>query len=192
MGIPAGVVLVVEGGCRGKSTLLSAVERGVYDHVPGDVRERVVTDRRAVKIRAEDGRSVEGAEIGPFISNLPFGRETGSFSTQDASGSASQAANVSAKGRSTILFGAHAIDLSHVEGIADISQTRAIGAAILYLREKYLDGKKTLAEALALVERDLDEEGLDIRSPSRRGDYAMPRVLEVAAALNRLRTLRCG
>lgn len=324
MGIPAGVVLVVGGGYHGKSTLLTAVEKGVYNHIPGDGRELVVTDMGAVKIRAEDGRSVENVDISPFISNLPFGKDTSSFSTQDASGSTSQAANilealeagarvllidedtsatnfmirdgrmqrlvakgkepitpfidkvgqlrrdlgvstllvmggsgdyfdvadtviameeylprdvtaearhiardraaareseggdrfgsvkarrplprsidpsrgkraasVSAKGLSTILFGAHAIDLSHVEGIADISQTRAIGDALLYLRENCLDGKRTLAEALAVLERDLDKKGMDILSPYRRGDYALPRMLEVAAALNRLRTLRC-
>ena len=84
-----------------------------------------------------------------------------------------------------------AIDLSCVGGIADISQTRAIGDALVYLRERYLDGKRTLAEALALLKRDLDEKGMDILSPYRRGDYALPRMFEVAAALNRLRTLRC-
>lgn len=324
MGIPAGVVLVVGGGYHGKSTLLAAVEKGIYNHIPGDGRELVVTDTGAVKIRAEDGRGIENVDISPFISNLPFGKDTSSFSTQDASGSTSQAANilealetgarvllidedtsatnfmirdgrmqrlvakkkepitpfidkvgqlgrdlgvstllvmggsgdyfdvadtviameeylprdvtaeakqiardraaarereggdrfgpvkarrplprsvdpsrgkraasVSAKGPATILFGAHAIDLSCVGGIADISQTRAIGDALVYLRERYLDGKRTLAEALALLKRDLDEKGMDILSPYRRGDYALPRMFEVAAALNRLRTLRC-
>lgn len=325
MGIPAGVALVVGGGYHGKSTLLNAVEKGVYDHIPGDGRELVVTDARAVKIRAEDGRSVAGVDISPFISNLPFGKDTSSFSTRDASGSTSQAANImeaieagarvllidedtsatnfmirdgrmqrlvakgkepitpfidkvgqlrrdlgvstllvmggsgdyfdaadtvimmdeyipvdvtarareiarahgigrareggerfgevrarrplpasidpsrggrgpriAARGLSAILFGEHAIDLSRVEQIVDAAQARAIGDAILYARERYLDGRATLAEALARVERDLAEKGMDVLSPHRRGDYAMPRMLEVAAALNRLRTLECA
>ncbi|EDO39634.1 predicted protein [Nematostella vectensis] len=94
MGIPKGVSLIVGGGFHGKSTLLNAIEMGVYDHVPGDGREFVVTDSKALKIRAEDGRSIEKVDIRPFINNLPFGRDTSVFSTQDASGSTSQAGNI--------------------------------------------------------------------------------------------------
>ncbi len=94
MGVPAGVTLVVGGGYHGKSTLLSAISLGVYDHVPGDGRELVVTDPDAVSIRAEDGRRVEGLDISPFIRELPGGRCTRAFSTDDASGSTSQAANI--------------------------------------------------------------------------------------------------
>ncbi|MDD5555775.1 MAG: ABC-ATPase domain-containing protein [bacterium] len=325
MGVPEGVTLVVGGGYHGKSTLLNAVEKGVYDHLPGDGRELVVTDPLAVKIRAEDGRFVEKVDISPFITNLPFGRDTRSFSTADASGSTSQAANimealeagarlllidedtsatnfmirdarmqrlvskdrepitpfidkvrqlhrdlgvstilvmggagdyfevadtvimmdeylpkdvtaearriaaeggtgrafeggerfgavrprrplpesldasrgrreasVAAKGLHAIAFGRSTIDLSFVEQLVDISQTRAVGDIILHAARRCLDGSRTLAEALALVERDLREKGMDILSPYRRGDYAMPRMLEVAAAINRLRTLRCA
>ena len=94
MGIPEGVTLIVGGGYHGKSTLLNALERGVYDHIEGDGRELVITRDNAVKIRAEDGRGVEGVDISPFINNLPNGQDTGCFSTQNASGSTSQAANI--------------------------------------------------------------------------------------------------
>ncbi|MCD6248140.1 MAG: ABC-ATPase domain-containing protein [Hadesarchaea archaeon] len=94
MGIPEGVTLIVGGGYHGKSTLLNAIAMGIYDHVPGDGREFVVTVGDAVKIRAEDGRYVEGVDISSFISNLPNGRDTSHFSTENASGSTSQAANI--------------------------------------------------------------------------------------------------
>ena len=94
MGIPEGVTLVAGGGFHGKSTLLSALSLGVYDHVPGDGRELVVARADAVKIRAEDGRSVAGVDISGMIGELPGGRPTTSFSTKNASGSTSQAANI--------------------------------------------------------------------------------------------------
>ena len=94
MGIPEGVTLVAGGGFHGKSTLLSALSLGVYDHVPGDGRELVVARADAVKIRAEDGRSVAGVDISGMIGELPGGRPTTSFSTTNASGSTSQAANI--------------------------------------------------------------------------------------------------
>lgn len=94
MALRAGVTLIVGGGYHGKSTLLKALERGVYNHIPGDGREYVLTDVSAVKIRAEDGRSVEKVCITPFISNLPFDKQTDRFSTDDASGSTSQAASI--------------------------------------------------------------------------------------------------
>ena len=94
LGIPAGVTLIVGGGFHGKSTLLHALERGVYPHIPGDGRELVATEPTAVKIRAEDGRAVNRVDIRPFIDNLPFGRDTRAFTTSNASGSTSQAANI--------------------------------------------------------------------------------------------------
>ncbi|SHM63863.1 Predicted ATPase of the ABC class [Caldanaerovirga acetigignens] len=94
MGIPEGVTLIVGGGYHGKTTLLSALQRGVYNHIPGDGREFVVTVKDAVKIRAEDGRRVEKVDISPFIANLPDGQDTRKFSTENASGSTSQAANI--------------------------------------------------------------------------------------------------
>ena len=94
MGVPEGVTLIAGGGFHGKSTLLSALSWGVYDHAPGDGRELVVTRADAVKIRAEDGRSVAGVDISAMIGELPGGRSTEAFSTSNASGSTSQAANI--------------------------------------------------------------------------------------------------
>ncbi|MFS0752300.1 ABC-ATPase domain-containing protein [Oceanobacillus sp. 1P07AA] len=102
-----GVTLITGGGYHGKSTLLQAMERGVYRHTAGDGREFVLTDPTAVKIRAEDGRKISAVDISPFISNLPHGKDTNNFSTEDASGSTSQAANVMEAievGASTLLF----------------------------------------------------------------------------------------
>lgn len=323
MGIPRGVTLIVGGGYHGKSTLLAAIERGVYNHVPGDGRERVVTPAAAVKIRAEDGRRIVGVDISPFISNLPFGTDTRCFSTDNASGSTSQAANIiealeagarvllidedtaatnfmirdhrmqeliakekepitpfidkiqqlyndhgvstilvmggsgdyfdvadtviamddyrpwdataraweiarryaaerkpeggecfgtirqriplpdsldpskgrrevslKARGLKTILFGREEIDLSMVEQLVDDSQVRAIAQALYYARERYMDGRRSLSEILDFVMADMDEKGLDVLDPRRAGDYARFRRFELAAALNRLRTLQ--
>jgi predicted ABC-class ATPase len=323
MGIPRGVTLIVGGGYHGKSTLLAAIERGVYNHIPGDGREFVVTDAAAVKVRAEDGRRIAGVDISPFIANLPFGIDTRSFTTDNASGSTSQAANIiealeagarvllvdedtaatnfmirdhrmqeliakehepitpfidkvrllyqdygvstilvmggsgdyfdvadtviamenyrpwdaterakeiarkyaaerrpeggerfgsitpriplpdsldpskgrrevslKARGLKTILFGREEIDLSAVEQLVDDSQVRAIAQALYYAREKYMDGRRTMKEILDAVMRDIDEQGLDVLDPRRMGDYARFRRFELAAALNRLRTLR--
>ncbi len=323
MGIPRGVTLIVGGGYHGKSTLLAAIERGVYNHIQGDGRERVVTHPAAVKVRAEDGRRIAGVDISPFITNLPFGMDTHSFTTDNASGSTSQAANIiealeagarvllvdedtaatnfmirdhrmqeliakehepitpfidkvrllyrdygvstilvmggsgdyfdvadtviamenyrpwdaterareiarkyaaerrpeggdsfgtitpriplpdsldpskgrrevslKAKGLKTILFGREEIDLSAVEQLVDDSQVRAIAQALYYAREKYMDGRRTVKEILDAVMRDIDEQGLDVLDPRRMGDYARFRAFELAAALNRLRTLR--
>ena len=94
MGIKKGITLIVGGGYHGKSTLLKALELGVYNHIAGDGREYVITDDSAMKIRAEDGRSIKRVDISMFINGLPNGKDTNSFCTEDASGSTSQAANV--------------------------------------------------------------------------------------------------
>ena len=321
MGIPKGVTLIVGGGYHGKSTLLRALEVGVYNHLPGDGRELVVTDPYTVKIRAEDGRRIEKVDISPFISNLPFGQDTQAFSTDDASGSTSQAANIiealevgarlllidedtsatnfmirdqrmqelvskdkepitpfidkvrqlyqdlgvstilaiggsgdyfdvadhvicmveyrphdlsqqaraiaekyragrspeggdsfggiteriplarsfdpskgrrevkiSSKGLQSIVFGTHTIDLGAVEQLVDISQTRAIGDAIYYAT-RYMDGKRTVGEIVKHVLNGTVEKGLDVLGLRLAGDYAAFRGLELAAAINRLRTL---
>lgn len=323
LGIPRGITLIVGGGYHGKSTLLRAIALGVYNHIPGDGRELVVTDSAAVKIRAEDGRSVAGVNISPFINLLPQGRSTADFSTTNASGSTSQAANIiealeaganvllvdedtSATnftirdrrmqqlirkekepitpfidkvrqlyleyGVSTILvmggsgdyfevadiaialedfqprdvtaevkaiareyrsdrlaeggdafgeitariplpesidpsqgkravkvkvrdedevaFGSEEIDLAAVEQIVDTGQVRAIAAAIVYAKEQYADRQRTLAQILDAVLGDLDTRGFDILSPWPQGDLAAFRRFELAAALNRLRSLR--
>eukprot|EP01084_Bolivina_argentea_P194754 334217_1 len=94
MGIPKGITVIAGGGFHGKSTLLHALEVGIYDHVPEDGRELVVSEPTSCKIRAEDGRFISSVNISCFIDNLPFGRSTTCFSTDDASGSTSQAANI--------------------------------------------------------------------------------------------------
>lgn len=94
MGIKKGITLIVGGGYHGKSTLLKALELGVYNHIKGDGREYVITDNSAVKLRAEDGRSIKNTDISMFINHLPNRKDTVAFRTEDASGSTSQAANV--------------------------------------------------------------------------------------------------
>jgi predicted ABC-class ATPase len=323
MSIPAGVTLVVGGGFHGKSTLLKAIELSVYNHIPDDGRELVVTHPAAVKIRAEDGRSIAGVDISPFINQLPQGRSTRQFATPNASGSTSQAANImealeaGAKlllvdedtaatnfmirdrrmqqliakdkepitpfidkvrqlyaeyGVSTILviggsgdyfdvadtviamenyqphdvtenakaiafatrteripeggkqfgqitsriplpesidpsrgqrevklkvrdvdevlFGTEEIDLSAVEQIVEAGQLRAIASAIVYAKEHYMDGRCTLPEILDRVIADIESEGLDTLSNLPEGDLVLFRRFELAAALNRLRTLK--
>lgn len=94
MGIPEGITLIVGGGYHGKSTLLNALELGVYNHIEGDGREFVITDNTALKVRAEDGRAITKTDISLFINNLPNGKDTKKFYTENASGSTSQAANI--------------------------------------------------------------------------------------------------
>lgn len=94
MGVRKGITLIVGGGYHGKSTLLQTLEKAVYPHIAGDGREYVMTDDSAMKIRSEDGRAIREKDISMFIRNLPNGRDTAKFSTMDASGSTSQAANV--------------------------------------------------------------------------------------------------
>jgi predicted ABC-class ATPase len=321
LGIPKGVTLIVGGGFHGKSTLLEALEVGVYNHRPGDGRELVVTDPSAVKIRAEDGRYVAGVDISSFIADLPGGRDTKFFSTLDASGSTSQATNivealevgcrlllvdedtsatnfmirdhrmqeliakekepitpfidkvrqlwedkgistvlvmggsgdyfevadtviamenyrprdvtteargiaqkyrterrgeggssfgdirqrlpqgesldpsrgkkstsVKSRGVKTVLFGTDEIDVSEVAQIVHPGQLRAIGEALVRMRN-LADGRRTLAQILDEVEKETAENGLDILVPWVVGDLCAFRRFELAAALNRLRTL---
>lgn len=323
MALPAGVTLIVGGGFHGKSTLLNALEKGVYPHIPGDGREMVVSHPATVKVRAEDGRAVEKVDISPFIAKLPLGKDTTQFSSDNASGSTSQAANImealevgarvllidedtsatnfmirdqrmqqlvckdkepitpfidkvqqlyrdfgvstilvmggasdyfeaagrvilmdayrpqdvtrqvaeivknfpsqrkpeggeefgkipsrcplpvsfdpqrgkrevkiDARGLKTILFGRTAIDLSLVAQVVDESQTKAIGDLIHYCATRYFQGEISLVDGLKKAMADLQEKGLDILSPHKQGDYARPRIFEVAAAINRMRTLQ--
>ena len=94
MGIPKGITLIVGGGYHGKSTLLTALELGVYNHIAGDGREYVITDESALKMRSEDGRFIKDVDISMFINDLPNKKDTRCFSTEDASGSTSQAAGI--------------------------------------------------------------------------------------------------
>ena len=323
MGVPRGVTLIAGGGFHGKSTLLRALERGVYNHIPGDGREWAITIQEAVKIRAEDGRYIEKVDISPFIRNLPFGKDTAAFSTENASGSTSQAANImealeigaklllidedtsatnfmirdarmqalvakakepitpfvdkvrqlyheygvstvlvmggsgdyfdqadtilmldeyrpvhvtkpakaiveafptkrmseggeafgklphrrplpesfdpsrgsrdvkiDAKGLKSILFGTTSIDLSALEQLVDLSQTRAVGEAIYYYATHYAARGFSLKEGLQRLMEDLEKGGLDILSPFKVGNLARPRVFEIAFAINRMRSLK--
>ncbi len=323
MGIPEGVTLIVGGGYHGKSTLLRGIELGIYNRIPGDGRELVISDAATVKIRAEDGRSIAGVNISPFINHLPQGRSTTNFSTINASGSTSQAANIiealeagakvllidedtsatnftirdrrmqalitkekepitpfidkvrqlySEYGVSTILvmggsgdyfdvadkiiamdnflpfdvtakakaiateyvtarnpeggvnfgkitpriplpdsinpsrgkkeiklnvrdvdeivFGTEDIDLSAVEQIVDVGQLKAIAQAIVYAKKNYLDRQQTLPEILDQVIDDISQQSLDVITHFTQGELAVFRRFELAAALNRLRTLK--
>ena len=320
MGIPKGITLIVGGGYHGKSTLLNALEVGIYDHIPGDGRERCVSNAQAVKIRAPSGRRVVKTDISPFIQNLPFQKDTTSFCTDNASGSTSQAANIieaievgaevllmdedtcaanfmirdrkmkrliakeeepitpfidrvkqlySKLGISTVLvlggvgeyfcvadrviqmadyrpldrtsaahkiaarcpenpeagakihpfhireripipegidpfnahgkfaihareiqrlnFGKQVLDLTDLEQLMELSQTKALGFAIEYAR-KYMDTARSLEQVVHLVIKDVDEKGLDVLSDRISGHFAGFRKMELAFILNRLST----
>jgi predicted ABC-class ATPase len=322
MGVPRGITLIVGGGYHGKSTLLRAIEYGIYDHVEGDGRELAVTDPDAVKIRAEDGRSIASVDISNFIVDLPRGEDTTHFSTTNASGSTSQAASIvealetgascllidedtsatnfmirdarmqaliaeadepitpfidrarqlyDELGVSTVLvvggagdyfdvadtvigmhryvpadhtaeardvaarfrteraregghwtpirtrvpdpksinaqkaknpvsikvqnptrviFGREELDLSALEQIVEEAQVRAIAQAMVFGAARWLDGRRTLREALSAVMDDIAASGLDVIDQRQSGDYAHFRIHELAAAVGRLRTLR--
>jgi predicted ABC-class ATPase len=146
MGIPTGITLIVGGGYHGKSTLLDALQRGVYPHVPGDGREYVVTHPGAVKIRAEDGRSVRRVDISPFISNLPRGRSSEGFDTDDASGSTSQAANIV----EAVEVGAHALLLDEDTSATNFMVRDARMQALVHKRHEpitpFLDRVRELSQ----------------------------------------------
>lgn len=319
LGIPRGVTLIVGGGYHGKSTLLNALEAGIYNHIPGDGREKCVSLPMTTKIRAYSGRYIEKTDISPFIKNLPFQKDTTAFSTENASGSTSQAANIieavevgtevllmdedtcatnfmirdskmqqlvnkddepitafidrvkqlyNQNEISTILvlggvgdyfdvsnqviqlknyvpldvteeahhisnqaatqremedpagsfrvrdripipetidpqnqyrkfsvfakevhrlnFGRQILDLTDLEQLSELSQTKALGYALLYAK-KYMDKKTTLREVVQRVVKDVEEHGLDILSDRISGHFAGFRGLELAFALNRLR-----
>ncbi|RAJ55719.1 putative ABC-class ATPase [Streptomyces sp. Amel2xB2] len=321
MGLREGVSLIVGGGFHGKSTLLRALETGIWDHVPGDGRERVVSRPETVKLRAEDGRRVERVDVHAFVGHLPDGSDTTDFSTGNASGSTSQAASlceaveagarvllidedtaatnlmirdarmqslvakerepltplvdsvrslhrdhgvstvlvmggsgdylevadrvlmmdayrtsdvterarevaavptgrhaeaesfpavvhrrpqpaslepesggrrrVRSRGEDALTFGEHEVDLRSVEQIADARQVAGIGLALeLMVRSGHVDGDRTLAEALDLLDAELAAGGAEALLAVRDEDFAVPRRFETAAALNRLRGLR--
>ena len=321
MGIGRGVSLIVGGGYHGKSTLLRALTLGVYEHVAGDGREWVVSDARSVTIRAEDGRRVAGVDIAGFIDNLPGGRDTRHFNSDDASGSTSQAAavmeaveagarvlfidedtaatnfmirdgrmqqliaksqepitpfidrvrqlydehgvstvivvggcgdyfevadrviamrdylphdvseqakriaeapgsrqvetvgplaapqarlvaarsvsgrgergylKVAARDTRRLQFGEHEIDLAALDQLVTSSQLKAIGRALGWLSQ-HIDDKTSVAMLLDLAEQALAERGLDAFDGRKMGDSAAFRRFELAAALNRLRSLQ--
>lgn len=324
MGIPEGVTLVVGGGYHGKSTVLAAVAEGVYDHIPGDGRERCVTVVDAISVKAAPGRAVTATDIGGFIRRLPDGRDSARFTTSNASGSTSQAASVAEAieagarlllmdedssatnflvrdarmqrlvppeeepitvfldrvrqlcrdlGVSTILvlggsgdyfdaadhilqlvtyrgrdvtdtakriaariptgrtsealsglpapvsraplpegidptnqyghhsvrapsaqrlvFGDEEIDLTDVSQLAEPAQTLAIGLAVERIAGEF-DGQRSLRETIDHVVAEIEEHGLDVLDPNQRGGLAGFRGLELAATVNRLRSLHIG
>jgi len=322
LGIPRGITLIVGGGYHGKSTLLRAIENGIYDHIEGDGRELAVTAPGAVKIRAEDGRSVAGVDISNFITDLPRGEDTAHFSTANASGSTSQAAAIAEslevgatcllidedtsatnfmirdarmqsliadqdepitpfidrarqmyqdlgvstvlvvggagdyfdvadtvigmrrylpadltreakdiadrfatmrsheggpwtrlrervpdpssidaqKGRkpvsikvqtpTRVLFGSEELELSALEQIVEEAQVRAVAQALIFAAKHWLDGRRTVREALSGLMDEIRAAGLEVIDPRQPGDYAEFRIFELAAALGRLRALR--
>jgi predicted ABC-class ATPase len=322
MGIPKGITLITGGGFHGKSTLLKALEVGIYNHIPGDGRERCVSNSQSVKIRAYSGRLVEKTDISPFIKNLPYQNDTTSFCTENASGSTSQAASiieaievgaelllmdedtcatnfmirdskmqqlvnkedepittfidkaqqlysemnistvivlggvgdyfdisdlviqmkkyqptdVTSKSREIVKmfpgkrknedagstftireripisesidpyndygkfaiyakethrlnFGNQVIDLSDLEQLIELSQTKALGFAIEYAK-KIMNEEMTLREVVYQIIQDIDEHGIDVISDKISGHFACFRSLELAFALNRLRGLK--
>ncbi|MEE9282235.1 MAG: ABC-ATPase domain-containing protein [Myxococcota bacterium] len=324
LGIPGGVTLIVGGGYHGKSTLLQALALGVYDHIPGDGREACVTCADAVTIRAEDGRAVRGVDLSPFIRDLPLGRGTRDFDSDDASGSTSQAAAIvealeagasallidedtaatnfmirdarmrrlvprdkepitpyldrvrqlwDERGVSSVLvvggagdyidvadrviqmdqyqpldateraatvarelplgeaaarqpgplgqaapripeprsldpsrgrraervrsvktraieFGREEIDVALLYQLVDPAQCRAIGDALLLLSRELCDGSTSVPELLDAIDHLIEQGGLEEVAEPGFGDRARPRRYEIAAALNRLRSLR--
>lgn len=322
LGIPRGITLIVGGGYHGKSTLLRAVEKGIYDHIEGDGRELAVTDLGAVKIRAEDGRSVAGVDISNFITDLPRREDTANFSTANASGSTSQAAAITEalevgatcllidedtsatnfmirdarmqsliadkdepitpfidrarqmyeelgvstvlvvggagdyfdvadtvigmrqylpadltreakevaarlrtarlaeggpwtrlrgrvpdpasidarKGRkpvsikvqtpTRVVFGSEELDLGALEQIVEEAQVRAVAQALVHAAASWIDGKRTIREALNALMEQVQTAGLGVIDPREPGDYAEFRIYELAAAMGRLRSLR--
>ena len=94
MGIPKGITVITGGAVHGKSTLLQALTRAVYPHIPGDGREGIVIDESALRVGVEDGRSVRGTDLSQFVRDLPGGVSTKNFNTLSASGSTSEAANL--------------------------------------------------------------------------------------------------
>jgi predicted ABC-class ATPase len=321
MGIPRGISLIVGGGYQGKSTLLRAIEYGIYDHIAGDGRELSVTVPEAMKIRAEDGRSVASVDISNFINDLPRGEDTTQFSTTNASGSTSQAAAIAEaievgatcllidedtsatnfmirdsrmqalihnrdepitpfidrarqlydelsistvivvggagdyfdiadtvigmrayrpndmtvearriadtqttdraheggawtpirarvpdpasidarKGKkpasikvqtpTRVLFGTEELDLGSLEQLVEGAQVRAIAQALVSASGRWIDGRRTIHEALAGLMEEISENGLATIDVRRPGDLAAFRIHELAAALSRLRTL---
>ena len=196
MGIKKGITLIVGGGYHGKSTLLKALELGVYNHIAGDGREYVITDDTAMKIRAEDGRSIKKVDISMFINDLPNGKDTSAFRTEDASGSTSQAANVveaMEAGAETFLIDEERLcsrlhGLHHIGSLGGASTRilRAKGTRILSVR-KIVDehGNIHLFDASSVLRADLHRRiiGNDILP-------AVPGDMVVHAKFQRLK--QCG
>ena len=321
--IPAGVTVIAGGGYHGKSTLLNAIARGIYPHIPGDGRELVATVPEAMAVRAADGRAVTGVDLRPFISHLP-GRDAdpAQFTTANASGSTSQAASIMeslelwgqpaqaallldedtcatnllirdqrmralvsserepitplvdriralhrergistlivmggsgdyldvadqvlimdsyrlvdataqarqvcasqprvdtslpdfplpaqrlpqrpeakrrgpsrtrALGTQRLVLDRHEVDVADVSGLVDEGQALAVAWALRALLEHHFDGRTSLPQALAQVAKRLDDVGLDALGEAHPAFLVRPRLVDVGAAVNRLRSLQ--
>ena len=321
--IPAGVTVIAGGGYHGKSTLLNAIARGIYPHIPGDGRELVATVPAAMAVRAADGRAVTGVDLRPFISHLP-GRDAdpAQFTTANASGSTSQAASIMeslelwgqpaqaallldedtcatnllirdqrmralvsserepitplvdriralhrergistlivmggsgdyldvadqvlimdsyrlvdataqarqvcdsqprvdtslpdfplpaqrlpqrpeakrrgpsrtrALGTQRLVLDRHEVDVADVSGLVDEGQALAVAWALRALLERHFDGRTSLSQALAQVAKRLDDVGLDALGEAHPAFLVRPRLVDVGAAVNRLRSLQ--
>ena len=298
MGIPKGITLIVGGGYHGKSTLLTALELGVYNHIAGDGREFVITDETALKLRSEDGRFIKDVDISMFINDLPNGKDTHHFSTEDASGSTSQAAGIvegmeagsrlflldedtsatnfmvrdafmqkvvspdkepitpflsrarvditkkakalckefpiseekplpfalphshrimekdkngatkrrdyrsgavrkneperlklKTMGTDGFAIGKQTVDLRYLEQLIDSEQTACLGMLLKYAVEHLVDGKRTIAEVVVQLQKELETSGMRFLAENGivSGGYAMPRVQEMYSCFNRYR-----
>ena len=142
----------------------------------------LTSEAQSIADRYKAERKPEGGEsFGVITSRIPQAR---SFDPRKGK----RMVKISAKGLKSILFGRHHIDLSGVEQLVDPSQTKAIGEAILFAM-KHMDGRRSLKDLMDLVSAEIDQKGLDVLSPKPAGDLAQFRGLELAAAINRLRTL---
>ena len=176
---------------RGVSTVLVIGGSGDYfdvadtviamrDYLPRDVTAQA----KAIAQRHRAERVSEGGErFGAIAPRMPI-----PTSLDPSKGR--REVNVKARGLRTVLFGTETIDLGQVEQLVDSSQTRALAAALLYARQRYMYGKTTLAEILDRVMADIEDKGLDVLDPRLVGNLARFRRFELAAALNRLRTLK--
>jgi len=174
----------------GVSTILVVGGSGDYFDVADTVIRMVeyepqdaTTEAKAIAEKYKAERKQEGgAHFGEISERIPLAH---SFDPSKGK----REVKISSKGLQSIAFGTHTIDLSAVEQLVDPSQIRAIGEAIFYATQRYMDGTRTLREIVDSVMGDMEREGLDVLNPRLVGDYALPRKLELAAAINRLRTL---
>ena len=215
MGIRRGITLIVGGGYHGKSTLLKALQEGVYDHIAGDGRELVATDETAMKLRAEDSRVVHAAseagetsassssdqdapasrplELGGRLERRSTGRpgRRGRARGGDGAGTARhEHLKVRGRGRDGFSVGSYDADLRLVEQLVDAEQSAALAQMVrVVLEHGLLDGMRALRDVVDEAFRVLDEQGWEALSPY--GDaacgLARPRPCELFAALNRLR-----
>jgi predicted ABC-class ATPase len=96
---------------------------------------------------------------------------------------------IDARGPYRILYGTLEIDLDGLSQLVDTAQTRAVGSIIHRYATEYAPRGDGLIEGLTQVINKVEEDGLDVLVPSKRGDLACPRLFEAAGAVNRMRTL---